>query len=170
MVEDGILCEEDHVELVEGEILMVPPQGPEHRAIKADLHERLADAYRGKTVHVIDQDPLRAGSRGLPEADLAVIRGRPRDYLSSYPTGDASVLVIEIAKTSQARDRAKATDYAVGGVPVYWLLDLVARRLDVHVEPDRAAGRYRRVVSLGEDDLVELPELGERWSVRSLLP
>jgi Uma2 family endonuclease len=170
MVQAGIFAEEDHIELVRGEILQVPPQGPEHRSIKDDLHARLADAYRGRDVHVLNQGPLRAGPEGLPEPDLAILRGRARDYLRRHPEGADTLLVIEIAKSSQPRDRAKATDYARGGVPLYWLLDLDGRMLDVYSEPDPERGRYRRLVSLGEGDGVTLPELGIEWPVASLLP
>jgi Uma2 family endonuclease len=170
MVEMGILREDDRIELVNGELLMVPPQGPEHGGIKDDLHERLARAYADEDVHVINQRPLVAGDLGLPEPDLAIIRGRARDYLTRHPTGADALLVIEIAKSSQARDREKAADYARGGVPVYWLLDLAERRLDVHEGPLPEAARYRQITSLAEGDEVSLPNLRLRWSVSSLLP
>jgi Uma2 family endonuclease len=170
MVDAGIFGEDDRVELVQGEILEVTPQGPEHRTLKDELHERLADAYRGRDAHVLNQGPLRAGPEGLPEPDLAVIRGARRDYLKRHPGGADALLVVEIAKTSQERDRAKAVDYARGGVPIYWLLDLEARTLDVFSEPDAERGRYRRLASLGEADEVALPNLDVRWRVGSLLP
>ncbi len=100
----------------------------------------------------------------------AVIRGRVRDYLHRHPDATDALLVVEIAKSSQDRDRAKATDYALGGVPVYWLLDIEARTLDVYAEPDRDRGRYRRTVSLAETDRVALPERAIEWSVATLLP
>src|SRR5262249_4087413 len=156
-------AEDDHVELVGGEVLEVTPQGPDHRAIKDDLHVRLADAYRSHNAHVLNQGPLRAGRVGVPEPDLAVLRGRPRDYVDRHPEGKDALLVIEIAKSSQVRDQAKAGDYASGGVPVYWLIDLAARSVDVHSEPDPERGRYKRVISLTESEQVDLPELAERW-------
>jgi len=169
MVKAGILGEDDRVELVGGEILQVTPQGPDHRSLKDELHGRLAEVYRGRDAHILDQGPLRAGPLGLPEPDLAVIRGRPRDFLDRHPDGTDAILVVEIAKTSQERDRAKAVDYARGGVAVYWLLDLVARTLDVYSEPDRERGRYRHIDSLADADEVTLPLVGEQWKVASLL-
>jgi Uma2 family endonuclease len=170
MVEAGVIGEDDRVELVGGEVFEVTPQGPEHGSLKDDLHRRLDRAYEPLPAHVLDQRPLRAGPVGLPEPDLAVLRGAPRDYLSRHPSGADAVLVVEIAKTSQDRDREKAADYARGGVPVYWLIDLVARTLDEYTEPDAERARYRRIVSLGEDEDVRLPDLGVTWKVKSLLP
>ena len=170
MTEAGIFGEDDRIELVGGEVLEVSPQGPDHRSLKDELHAWLARAYAATRAHILNQGPLRAGTFGLPEPDLAVVSGSPRDYLDRHPAGRDTLLVIEIAKSSQERDRLKAADYARGGVPVYWLLDLDARRLDIYTDPDPEAERYRQLRSLGEDESAELPIAREAWDVRSLLP
>jgi Uma2 family endonuclease len=170
MIADGIFGEDERVELVQGEILSVNPQGPDHGSLKDELHARLAGAYAGRDVHILNQRPVRAGARGLPEPDLAVVRGAARNYLDHHPTGTDLVLVVELAKTSQARDRDKAADYAAGGVTSYWLVDLVTRVVEVHSDPDAELGRFRSVVVLDDEDELALPELDLRWSVASLLP
>ena len=146
------------------------PQGPDHRTLKDELHRRLLAAYTGKDVHVLNQGPIIAGPIGLPEPDLAVVRGTERAYLERHPTGSDLVLVVELTKTSHIRDRAKLHDYARGGVPVYWLVDLRARALEVFRDPDPESGSFRTHEILEEDDDVELPELTVRFSVASLRP
>lgn len=170
MIADGIFGEDERVELVQGEVLTVNPQGPDHASLKDELHARLAAAYAGRDVHILNQRPVRAGARGLPEPDLAVVRSAPRQYLDHHPAGTDLVLVCELAKSSQARDHDKAMDYAAGGVPVYWLVDLVARVVEVHSDPDPQLGRFPSVVVLDEDEELTLPELDLRWLVASLLP
>jgi Uma2 family endonuclease len=170
MVDAGILGEDDRVELVEGEILEMTPQSPEHATIKDELGARLRDAYRERDVYVSEQRPFRAGPLGLPEPDVLVLRGRLRDYLTRHAEGPDALLIVEVAKTSQGRDRKKAGDYARGGVPIYWILDLDARTLDVHSEPDPERALYRRVETLVESDEVAPPHLEVRWKVASLLP
>lgn len=170
MFDAGILTEEDRVELVEGELLTVNPQGPDHRTLKDELHRRLLAAYAGIDVHVLNQGPVVAGPIGLPEPDLAIVRGTERAYLDRHPTGADLVLVIELTKTSHTRDRAKLHDYARGAVPVYWLVDLRGRALEVFRDPDPASASFRTHEILDEDDDVELPELTLRFSVASLLP
>lgn len=169
MVEAGILTEDDHVELIDGELLVMTPEGPEHRTMKNDLRERLATAY-GARFHLLDQDPIQTGDRSLPEPDLTVVRGRPRDYLERQVLAADTVLIVEVTKTSHRRDRAKVEVYARGGAPSYWLLDLDARCLEVHHDPDPETGRYRDVARLTEHEAVQLPELATSWSVASMLP
>ena len=168
MVDAGVIDEDDPVELINGELLIVSPQGPEHISLKDELRERLVEAYR-QGFHVRDQGPLYADRRSLPEPDLCVLRGVPRDYLKRHPAGSDAVLVVELAKTSQKRDRAKIAVYARAGVGTYWLLDLEARRLTVHREPDVTTEQYMQVLTLTEDREVELPEIETRWLVASLL-
>lgn len=50
------------------------------------------------------------------------------------------VLVVELARTSQPRDRAKDRIYARADVPTYWLLDLANRRLEVFSSPEPKKG------------------------------
>lgn len=168
MIDAGIFGDDDRVELVDGKILTMAAQGPEHSSLKNEHRERLRDAYQGADVHLRDQDPLRCGELSVPEPDLAIVRGAPRDYREHHPHGRDTVLVIEEAKTSQTRDRRKAADYARGEVPVYWLLDLEAQTLEVYTNPSPEAGRYRSVVLLSTSDEVQVPETTHIWDVASL--
>ena len=166
MVQAGVLGEDEPYELIGGQLIVVPPHGPEHSVTNTELRDRLIGVYRGHG-HVREEKPLQVSDRSLPEPDVAVVRGEPRDYSSAHPTGGDAILVIETAVTSHEADRAKAAEYARGGVAVYWLLDVPARRLEVHTEP-QADGRYRAVHVLAGDDEVELPLLDSRWPVRVL--
>jgi Uma2 family endonuclease len=56
--------------------------------------------------------------------------------------------VIEVAQTSQARDLAKARDYAAADVPEYWIVDLLARSVIVHRHP--LAGAYQDVTTFAD--------------------
>ena len=98
----------------------------------------------------------------------AVVRGRAEDYADHHPTGADTLLAVEIARTSQDVDRAKAGIYAGALVPVYWLLDLAARRLEVRTAP-AADGQYASTTLLGPRDAAELPGTGARVAVARLL-
>ena len=167
MVEVGILDEDEPLELVDGELLVVPPQSPPHASLTTHLHDELRAVYRDGYV-VREAKPLVAGPHSLPEPDVAVCHGSNSDFTARHPRGEEAVLVLEVARTSVRTDRKKAAAYAGAGVPTYWLIDLVSRKVEVHTDP-RNEGHYARVrvAAMGEE--LELPELGVRWSVARVL-
>ena len=143
------------------------PQGSRHAARLAELDRCLGDAYRA-IAHVRAQLPLDARPYSLPEPDLAVVRGGARDYRDRHPTGGDTLLAIEIASTSQAIDRKKASLYGSAGVPVYWLVDIANRRLEVFSDASPDSG-FRRHEVLEPGAEVPLPSLDVRWSVSELV-
>ena len=124
------------VELIEGVVVDVAPQGPEHsfvvRRLTTGLAVRLAAAF-GERYEVSPQVPFAATDLSEPEPDLYVI-----DRADSIPTAHPSRahLVIEIAQSSQRKDLGiKARIYAAAVVPQYWVVDLAAGRVVVHTDP-----------------------------------
>ncbi|HEY3815517.1 MAG TPA: Uma2 family endonuclease [Polyangiaceae bacterium] len=166
MVEAGILRPDEPVELLKGRLLLVSPQGPPHASVVGALAEALRAAY-GAGHAVREEKPLHLPD-SLPEPDIAVVRGAQLDYVARHPGGADAVLVVEVAVTSQALDHDKARIYARAAVPVLWLLDIPARRLEVHLEP-QTDGRYRVVQILGDEDEVTPPGTGSRLAVRAFL-
>jgi Uma2 family endonuclease len=166
MVATGSLDEDAHVELLEGDLVEVSPQGPEHAARHTTLRDLLIREYAGLG-HVRDQCPLVASKISLPEPDLAVIRGSARDYLVRHPTGADAILVVEVAITSQRLDRRKIGIYAAAGVPEYWLVDLPRGTLDRFATP--GPDGYAAHVVLSFEDTIGLPGLAAQHRIRDLL-
>lgn len=169
MVEAGILGADEPVELLDGELVVVSPQGVAHAALTSVLASMFAEAY-APAAHPRVQTPIDAGPRSRPEPDVAVARGRPRDYLERHPSGPDLLLVVEVAVTTLADARRKLPIYARAGVAVVWVLDVRRRRLEVHTDPD-PRGAYGATTVLGDDDRVALPRRRRaRWRVADLLP
>ena len=108
-----------------------------------------------------------ASELSLPEPDVAVAHGDHDSFADAHPSGADLVLFVETSVTSQATDHQRAAEYARAGVPVYWLVDVPAKRIEVHQDP-RPDGRYRLVRVLAGDDELELPETDARWQAASL--
>lgn len=168
MLEAGILHEDDAVELIDGELLIVSPQGPPHRGLSVVVHQVLEAAF-GAGYHVQDHSPIDAEPHSMPEPDVAVVRGAPRDFLERHPAGSDVPLVVEVSVTSQAADRAKSAVYARAGVACYWHLDVPARRLHAYTGPRPEHAEYATVSILHEEDAAPLPT-GGTVPVASLLP
>jgi Uma2 family endonuclease len=142
MGEAGILGEGDRVELIDGQVLEMPPIGPPHSNCVTQLNwllsRRLSDEFR-----LAVQNPIRLGEHWEPQPDLAVLRAR--DYAAEHPGPADVLLVVEVAQTSRGYDRdVKLPRYARAGIPEAWLVDLPGRVVEQYTEPAPDGYRSRR--------------------------
>jgi Uma2 family endonuclease len=169
MVRAGILSDDEPVELLNGELVYMPPCDPPHAISTTETADLLRTKY-GRGFVVREEKPVLASEISMPEPDVAVVRGKNRELMPRHPGPDNTVLVVEVAWSSQDRDHMKASIYAAAGFKVYWLLDVAARILEVHTEPT-SEGAYRLVQVFKENATVGLPELpGQSVTIRDLLP
>lgn len=133
IAETGVF-DERRVELIEGEVLEMPPIGNEHRAVSAGADDVLRSAF-GIGFSVFVQNSLVLSDDSEPEPDIVVARGHWRDFINGLPL-ESVVLVAEISKTTLHNDLTqKAALYAKSGIVEYWVIDLVNSELVVHRQP-----------------------------------
>jgi Uma2 family endonuclease len=186
MIAEGILEEDDPVELLDGYIIATDrgrgpgmPPGPEHAFSTNALHTSLVRALAPAWV-VRCQDPIALGLAAVPGAgaapqpDVSVAQGPNTLYAHRYPGAADLCLVAEVADSSLLTDRrAKAVRYAQAGIPLYWIVNLVDRQIEVYSDPDTAAGQYRSVQVFDEHQQVVLSWAGlapVTFAVRDFLP
>ncbi len=148
MTAAGLFAPGERVELIDGEILAVTPQGTLHAAA-IGLTENALRAAFGASFSVRVQLPLAGGPDSEPEPDVAVVRGTPRDYLKAHPA--AALLVVEVADATLEFDRTrKGSLYARAGVQDYWIVNLVDRCIEVYRDPGPESYRSTRSCLSGE--------------------
>jgi Uma2 family endonuclease len=151
MGEAGLLPPEARFELLGGEIYQLMAPGPLHAFLVdliGSLLERLAGAYG---FHVREEKPIRLNEEYDPQPDVAVVRGRGRDYRDRFPGPDDVLLVIEVADSSLQHDRElKLPAYAAAGIPECWLVNLPEQQVEVYQEPAGPEYRLRRLYRSGE--------------------
>jgi len=153
MGEVGILGPELRTELIDGEIIEMPPIGHPHAGTVKYLANRLKETVGRRAVLSV-QDPVWLDDYSEPLPDIALLRPRADDYRSAHPGPDDCLLVVEVADSSLAYDRdVKLPRYARAGISEVWLVDLAGRRLLIHRRPD--AGRYAEATPV--DDLAVVP-------------
>ena len=131
LVEAGLL-DGQPVELLEGVLVEVVPQGWEHASVVTRLNRHLVRHLPDPWV-VRPQALLAATSTSEPEPDLAVTTESP----GRHP--DSAALVIEVAGTTQRKDLVhKPAIYAAAAVEQCWVVDVPRREVVVHAEPSGA--------------------------------
>jgi Uma2 family endonuclease len=164
MAEAGILGEDDRVELLDGRIVEMSPQGDAHVASVERATQALVLAYAGSGYAVRVQSTHRAGPRSMPEPDLAVVVAGTDRVLDV----SESVLVVEVADTALATDRtAKRQLYAEAGAPRYWIVEIPERQVRVLEEPE--GGDYVSERVIGQDGVLALPVVGTAVAVADIL-
>jgi Uma2 family endonuclease len=151
MIATGVLTPDDHVELLEGWILPKMPKNPAHVfAVETLIELLLRLNLKGYVIR--SQNPITT-TDSEPEPDVCIVRGSRVDYLKRHPRPKDAALVIEVAESSIARDRGlKKRIYAKALAPLYWIVNLEERQIEVYSEPVKSKGEYRlsRIFKAGE--------------------
>jgi len=140
--------QDEKVELLDGVLVEMRPQGVPHANAIRVLRQLLRDQIGARAI-VDSQLPIALDDRSEPEPDVAVI---PRqDYSRAHPS--SALLIVEVADSSLRKDRLLKRDvYARNAVPEYWIVNLAARTVEVYREPQ--GDQYGRLVTYGEADTI----------------
>jgi Uma2 family endonuclease len=174
MVRRGILTEDNPVELWEGLLVQKMPKSRAHCLATELAQEALAPRVPAGW-HLEAQESITLSGSEF-EPDIVIVRGAARDFVDENPGAADLALVIEVSDSTLARDQGfKKAVYAKAGIPVYWIINLVDRRVEVYTNPGGEADKpdYRQPQHFGGVDNVPLVIGGQeiaRIPVRELLP
>lgn len=134
MIRNGILGEADPVELIEGYMVTKMPRSPEHDFAIRTLNKRLLRLV--PDTFIVSNQCATTLSDSEPEPDFTVARGDEDAYRSHHPGPTDTALVIEVSASSLAYDRTdKARVYARAGIPVYWVVNVIDKQIEVFTQP-----------------------------------
>ena len=169
MGEVGILGPDERVELIDGEIVVMPPIGPGHADSVDDFIDIFAGHARGR-YRIRIQNPIHLSDGSEPQPDVALLRLRPGGYASAHPTPVDALLVVEVSDSSLEFDReVKAHIYGRAGVPETWVKNLPEDCIERFTEPGPEGYAQHSVHRRGETlTPVSLPDL--ELAVDDLLP
>ena len=122
------------VQLIEGVIFEMPAQKNLH-ALSIELSRSALELAFGPGFWIRVQMSLDLSPHSVPDPDIAVVQGNPRDFKSDdNPT--SALLTVEVSDTTLRFDQyRKASLYARAGISDYWIVDLVHQRLEVRRNP-----------------------------------
>lgn len=157
MVESGVFEPEALIELIRGEIVDMPPTGPEHESTVARL-DRLFNKIVDYTGLVWPQGNSiglpRSNSR--PQPDVTILKWRNDYYADQRPQPEDVILLVEVSDSTLKFDRtSKLQVYAEAGIAEYWVVNLVDGVVEVYTDPSE--GKYQSTKKAGRGETLQLP-------------
>jgi Uma2 family endonuclease len=162
----GIL-DDRSVELLQGEIIVMPPEGESHAYYNTEVAEYLR-ALLGSRAKIRDAKPITLPNDSEPAPDIAIVQPLGTVYLEHHPYPENVFWLIELANATLKKDLGvKKEIYAAAGIPEYWVVNLQANELKVF--RDSIDGMYREELTLtsGSIQPISFPEIA--IDVRRLL-
>ncbi len=155
MIAGGILTDGEPFELLDGYMVKKMARGTPH--------DNALDELEGLLGPLLPAGWFLRGQRAVtlppsePEPDLAVVRGPRGRYKAGHPRPADIGLLVEVSDSSLAIDRTdKLAIYAAAGVPVYWVVNMPQRQVEVYSRPANAFYDGLVVYAPGQDVSVTL--------------
>jgi len=148
------LFDDERVELLDGEIWTLPPQGTPHFYSAENAGDILLAAF-GDGLIVRRHGPITLIDGTEPEPDVVIVPGSKRDYIPAHPIPSQVRLLVEVSDTTLRKDRStKRDDYARAGIADYWIVNLVHRQLEVYRDPASTPSghTYKTLLTLFDGD------------------
>jgi Uma2 family endonuclease len=147
MIEVGIF-DRRRVELIEGIIIEIPPEGSEHSYYGQTLADRLRFLLFDRAL-VRENKPITLAD-SEPEPDITIARLPATRYRLHHPYPEDILWIVEISRTTLAFDtNEKKRVYARAGILEYWVMDI--RRKILIVYGLSSGEDYQEIFTLSSD-------------------
>lgn len=161
LIELGFLTASDRVELIRGELVKMAAKGTPHSVCNTALLYDLLPKLMGRAL-VRNQEPIILPLDSEPEPDFAIVRFRTDNYRESHPLPEDIYLIIEVSDSTLNYDQTtKLAVYAENNIQHYWIVNLVANRLERYSQPYQNKNGefgYRMMQISLQTETVGLPE------------
>lgn len=166
-VEAGVF-DDEHLELLNGELVLMSPEGVPHAGYSSSAAEYLRSLL-GNCAKVREGKPITLSNNSEPEPDLAIVEPLEQVYKTQHhPYVENIFCVIEYSNTSLIKDtELKRRTYATEGIREYWVVNLKAVELIVYRNP--VNGDYQSQVTLTEGSIRPISFQDISVSVQRLL-
>ncbi|HEX9927995.1 MAG TPA: Uma2 family endonuclease [Pyrinomonadaceae bacterium] len=160
MIEQGILTENDNIELLNGAIVEKMPKGTKHSAAN-DRVARVFYRVLGDKAIVRNQNPIWLDDFSEPEPDIVLAALNENGYEDKHPTPEDIFLILEVSDSTLSYDRtAKSTAYARAGIQQYLLLNVQDGILEDYREPSADGYQSKQTLRVEQTfNLVAFPDV-----------
>lgn len=160
MIKNGILNENDNVELLNGTIIEKMPKGNRHTSTTRFITKffyRILD----ENVVIQVQDPIRLDDFSEPEPDIVLAKSDENDYTKRHPTPADILLIIEVSDTTLYFDRhEKAAAYSRNGIGQYLIVNVENNTVEDYQKPGADGYQSKQTYEIGDEfSLLSFPKI-----------
>jgi len=159
MVDAGI-WDDCHVELLNGVVVEMSPEGTPHAHRSTTTGEYLREVL-GNQVQIREGHPITIpSSQSEPEPDIAIVQRLGEEYRLHHPYPENIFWVIEYSNTSLKKDlNVKSKIYAAAGIAEYWVINLQKNELIVMRDPVNGEYQSQVVLKAGSISPLAFPDV-----------
>jgi Uma2 family endonuclease len=134
------LFDNESVELLRGDIIVMPPQVEAHAYYNSEVGDYLRTLL-GTRVKIREAHPITLPNNSEPIPDLAIVKPLGKVYLEHHPYAEDIFWLIEFSLATLSKDlNEKKATYSEAGIAEYWVVNLTGR--EVSIFRDLENGRY----------------------------
>jgi Uma2 family endonuclease len=134
IIASGSLNEPRKVELIDGYIVKKMAKSAEHgfstKEVLKALEKLIPPGWTAR-----QEEPVRIPMYDEPEPDITIDRGSDADYRHRIPHVSDVGLLVEVSRTNVRVNRQQGIIYGRAGIPIYWIVNLVDRDVEVYTDP-----------------------------------
>ncbi|WP_319421702.1 Uma2 family endonuclease [Pleurocapsa sp. FMAR1] len=157
LIETGLL-EGKPVELLEGELIEMSPEGIPHSYTNDSVVKYLRRTLRG-LADVKESHPITLDN-SEPEPDIVIVRLPEEIYKQHHPYPEDIYWLIEVSNRTLEKDlKEKTITYARNGIPEYWVIDLPNKKLWVFAQSEKSVYRQTKEFTTGTVSLQSFPNV-----------
>jgi Uma2 family endonuclease len=158
LIEGGFL-DDKQVELLNGEIVEMAPEGIPHASLSSDAADYLR-ALLGDRAKVREGKPITLPNNSEPEPDIAIVRMPSSIYRSHHPYPEDIFWLIEFSDSSLTKDlQVKTKTYANAGIQEYWVLNLKEMKLIAFQSPSSEGYQSEQTFTQGSIQPIAFPDI-----------
>ncbi len=152
MADAGILFENDPTELLDGDVIVMPPIGDWHAARVKIFANTMPPALQRRAMIAV-QDPVRLDENNEPQPDVMLLLWRDDFYDGGHPVPADVLLLIEVSDTTLDYDRnEKLPRYARASIPEVWIANRPNLRIETYSNP--VNGEYATIRHYGPGESI----------------
>ncbi|MBE9014000.1 Uma2 family endonuclease [Pseudanabaenaceae cyanobacterium LEGE 13415] len=148
------------VELLDGELVEMPPEGLPHASLSGDAGDYLRDRL-GNRAKIREGHPITLPNNSEPEPDLAIVQPLTEIYRTEHhPYPENVFWLIEYSESSLEKDlKLKTRIYAEANIAEYWVVNLKKRELIVFRDPVDGEYQTRSTLTSGMIRPLSFPDI-----------